>query len=254
MIVKYKVLLGVSFGVALTSSLVAHVPASWAWQQVPKLASLQISGIDGTLWQGQAAQVRWQGKNLGRMQWDMRVLPLLMGSVKLDVRFGQGSDMGLTGRGVVGYRSAGPFAENLLVSVPATEMMQFAPSGVPVTVAGNLELTLRDYQFAAPYCETLEGTLAWSGAEVSSPLGGLNPGPVIADLSCDNGKVLADMKQDSPQVMSQWNVSLAQGNNYALAGWFKPGAEFPPQLGQQLKWLGSPDPKGQYRITYSGRF
>ncbi|MGF1725847.1 type II secretion system protein N [Photobacterium nomapromontoriensis] len=250
---KYKLLLGTSFGVVLAGSLVAHIPASWLWQHAPAVRGLEVSGIHGTPWQGAASQVRWQGKNFGRLQWDMNLWSLFTGKIQLDVRFGKGGDMGLSGRGGIGYRSSGPFAENLLLSMPAKEALRFAPMALPITVAGNLELTLRSYQFAQPYCEQLDGALAWTAGQVSSPLGGLKPGPVIADLSCDQGKVLATVDQSSADVSSEWQATLAPGNSYTLAGWFKPGAEFPAQLAQQLKWLGSPDPKGQYKINYSGR-
>ena len=250
---KYKLLLGTSFGAVLVGSLVAHIPASWVWQQAPTVQGLDISGIRGTPWQGSASQLRWQGKNFGRVQWDMQILPLLTGKVKMDIRFGQGSEMNLQGRGLVGYSSNGPFAENLLISMPASEVVKYSPTALPVVVNGNLELTLRDYQFAAPYCAQLDGALAWTAAQVSSPLGALEPGPVIADLTCDQGKLLADVAQSSDDVASEWQASLAPGNTYTLSGWFKPGAQFPPQLGQQLKWLGNPDAKGQYKISYSGR-
>ncbi|MGF1700997.1 type II secretion system protein N [Photobacterium makurazakiensis] len=250
---KYKILLGTSFSAVLVASLVAHIPASWLWQQAPKVQGLDVSGVSGTPWQGTASQVRWQGMNLGRLQWDMRVFSLLTGKVKLDVRFGQGSEMNLAGRGMVGYGSSGPVAENLLVSLPARQVMNYVPMTVPVAITGNLELTLRNYQFAAPYCSELDGALAWTSGEVSSPLGAINPGPVIADLSCEQGSLVAQLEQASADVSSEWTATLSQGNAYALTGWFKPGAEFPPQLAAQLKWLGNPDPKGQYKINNSGR-
>ena len=76
---KYKLGLGVTFGAVLMTSLVAHVPASWVWQQVPPVRGLNISGLSGTPWQGMATQVQWQGKNYGRLQWDMAPLSLLSG-------------------------------------------------------------------------------------------------------------------------------------------------------------------------------
>jgi general secretion pathway protein N len=64
---------------------------------------------------------------------------------------------------------------------------------------------------------------------------------------------VAQIDQSSADVSSKWEASLDKTNNYRLDGWFKPGAEFPPQLGKQLKWLGTPDTKGQYKINYKGR-
>lgn len=134
---KYKLLLGASFGAVLVGSLVAHIPASWVWQQAPAIQGLDISGIRGTPWQGTAAQIRWQGKNFGRVQWDMQIFSLLTGKLKMDVRFGQGSEMNLQGRGLVGYASSGPFAENLLVSMPASEVIKYSPTALPCVSMGT---------------------------------------------------------------------------------------------------------------------
>lgn len=250
---KYKLLLGTSFGVVLVGSVIAHVPASWLWLQAPMIHGLNVSGIQGTPWEGRATQVRWQQYQLGQVQWRFNPSALLTGKVAFTVRFGQGSEMRVDGRGVIGYGMSGAFANNFLVSIPATEVIKYARVPAPIKVDGLLELTVRDYLHAQPFCSTLDASLAWSTANISSPLGGINPGAVIADLSCNDGSVLATTNQSSADVSSDWQASLAPNYSYKLSGWFKPGAEFPSQLGQQLKWLGDPDGKGRYNLNFNGR-
>ncbi|WP_305420525.1 type II secretion system protein N [Photobacterium leiognathi] len=250
---KFKLAIGTTFGLVFIASAIAHVPANWAWQQAPKVSGLSLTGIKGTLWQGSASRLVWQNQNLGQVSWDMSVGSLFTGKAAFDVRFGQGSDMQLQGSGTVGYSMAGPFAKKLLVSVPAANAMQYAKVPVPLTLTGNLELTVRDYVYTAPYCKTLNATLAWAEGSASSPMGNINPGPVFADLNCQEGAIAAKAAQSSEDVSSDWQASLAKNNSYSLSGWFKPGANFPEQLSQQLKWLGEPDSKGQYKINYSGR-
>lgn len=250
---KFKLAIGATFGVVFIASAIAHLPANWAWQQVPKVQGLSLSGIQGTLWQGSAKTVMWQNQSLGQIQWDMKLGSLFTGKLAFDVRFGRGSDMQLQGSGIVGYSTSGPFAEKLLVSVPAANAMQYAKLPVPLTLTGNIELTVRDYVYAAPYCKTLNATLAWAQGNASTPMGNINPGPVFADLSCQEGTILAKASQSSDDVSSDWKANLAKNNGYSLSGWFKPGTTFPEQLSQQLKWLGDPDSKGQYKINYSGR-
>lgn len=250
---KFTLALGTSFGAVFIGSLIAHAPASWLWQQIPPVNDLKVTGISGTPWQGMASQVRWQDQNLGRVQWDMNLGALLTGKASFAVRFGKGSSLEFDGRGTVGYSTSGPFAENLLVSVPAQNVLNYAPTPIPATVTGHLELIIRDYQYQDPYCSVLDGSLAWTSGKISSPLGGVNPGPVIATLGCEKGQLTAQASQSSADISSDWQASLAANQNYTLNGWFKPGAEFPPQLGQQLKWLGNPDSKGRYKITYRGR-
>ncbi len=122
-----------------------------------------------------AANVRWQNQPFGRLHWDMRFGRLLHGELAFDVRFGQGSEWQLQGQGLVGYSSADPFAEKLLLSMPAAQAVSQAQLPVPITVKGNLELTVRDYHYAAPYCKTLDATLAWVQGAAETPMGTIKP-------------------------------------------------------------------------------
>ncbi len=65
--------------------------------------------------------------------------------------------------------------------------------------------------------------------------------------------MVAKIKQASDDVSSDWQANLATNQQYKLQGWFKPGAQFPAELAKQLKWLGEPNTKGQYKLNYSGR-
>ena len=131
---KFKLAVGASFGAVFIASLVVHIPASWLWQHAPKIKGLALEGITGTPWQGGAANVRWQNQPFGRLQWDMRLGRLLHGELAFDVRFGKGSEWQLQGQGLVGYSSSGPFAEKLLLSMPAYQAVSQAQLAVPIKV------------------------------------------------------------------------------------------------------------------------
>ncbi|WP_120510048.1 type II secretion system protein N [Photobacterium salinisoli] len=250
---RYKIFLGLSFALALIVSLLVHLPASWVWQYVPKMPGLSVTGISGTPWQGTASQVRWQQWNLGQVYWELSPWKLLTANAEFAVRLGQGSDLGLRGRGLVGADLGGLYAQNLLLSLPAQQVVQYARLPVPLNLGGNLELTVRDYRFAVPYCQLLEGGLVWSGASIGTPLGDVDPGQVLAELNCNDGQLAANANQASAQVSSEWQAGLTTDQRYNLNGWFKPGAELPSGLQEQLKWLGNPDANGRYPIRYTGR-
>lgn len=79
------------------------LPVSWVVKQSPKVSGLDIQGVQGTIWQGQASNVRWQRQNLGEVNWDFQWSALFTGKAEFAVRFGRGSDMDVRGRGLVGY-------------------------------------------------------------------------------------------------------------------------------------------------------
>ncbi|MDO6707485.1 type II secretion system protein N [Photobacterium sp. 1_MG-2023] len=230
-----------------------HLPASWLWQFVPSPPGLTVTGIKGTLWDGNASQARWQQWDLGEVGWEMSPWKLLTGHVLLDVTLGRGSPLDYRGKGLLGVNFDGPYAKDFSLHLSAQQVSQLMPLPVPLTLGGSFELQLSEYRFAPPYCETLDGQLIWHGASIGTPLGEIDPDTANAMLSCNDGQLMATIKQESSQVTSEWQASLSPNQTYHLNGWFKPGAELPGGLRDQLKWVGNPDADGRYPIRYSGR-
>ena len=251
---KYGLLFSAIFIVFFSVSLLLHLPAAFALKHAPKMRGLQIDGVQGSIWQGSASNIAWQRVNYGSVQWDFQFSQLFQGKAELAVRFGRDSDMNLRGKGYVGYGMNGAYAQNLVASLPAEDVMKYVPNiPVPITAVGQVELTIKHLQQGQPWCQTGEGTLAWSGAGADTPLGSLDFGPVIADVTCQDNTIAAKGAQKTTQVESEFEASLTPNRRYATSAWFKPGAEFPQAMQSQLRWLGKPDNQGKYQFTYQGR-
>ncbi len=252
---KRVVLYVVIFLSFFSVSLLMGLPVSWVLQKAPAVRGLDIQGAQGTVWQGQASNVSWQRQNLGEMNWDFQWSALLTGSAEFSVRFGRGSDLDMRGRGFVGYSLfGGAYAKNMVASLPVAKVVEQATLPVPVGVDGQLELNIHHATYASPWCETGEGTLVWSASSIQSPLGSLELGPVVANLSCKNSVLTASGEQQSPQVSAAFSAELLPNQRYSTKAWFKPGSEFPAAMSDQLKWVGNPNPQGQYEFDYKGRF
>ncbi|MDF2153986.1 type II secretion system protein N [Vibrio sp. CAU 1672] len=243
------------FMAGFSISLIMGLPASWALQQAPSVRGLVISDPQGSVWQGQAGEVSWQGQSLGHVAWDFQWASLLSGNAAYAIRFGRGSEMQIRGRGVVGYSlSAGAYAENLVASMPAAKAVEQARLPVPIAVEGQLELNIHHAVYASPWCQSGDGTLVWSASGIQSPVGSLALGPVIAEVNCQDSILTASGEQQSSQVSSAFSAEVKPNQRYSAKAWFKPGAEFPSSMSEQLKWLGKPNTQGQYEFDYKGRF
>ncbi len=251
---KRVVLYVVIFFSFFSVSLLMGLPVTWVLQQSPNIRDLEIQGAQGSLWQGQASNVSWQRQSLGEVSWDFQWSALFTGKAEFSVRFGRGSDIDVRGRGFIGYGIfGGAYAKNLVASVPASKVVDQARLPIPVGVDGQLELNIHHATYAAPWCGTGDGTLVWSASGIQSPLGNLELGPVIAQLSCKESVLSASGEQKSPQVSAAFSAELWPNQRYSAKAWFKPGAEFPKGLSEQLQWLGKPNSQGQYEFDYKGR-
>ncbi|MDN3697649.1 type II secretion system protein N [Vibrio cortegadensis] len=253
---KRGILYSVIFVLVFSVSLLAHLPISFVLQHMPSVRGLKIEGAQGTVWQGRADQVSWQKRNYGAAKWDFQLSQLFQAKAEFAVRFGRGSDIGLHGKGMVGYGLSGPYAESVVASMPAEQALALSPMPipVPVTLNGQLELTIKQMTYASPWCQAGEGSLAWSSSSVESPIGSLDLGPVIADFTCADSKISAKGGQQSSNVSSEFTGELTPNRRYSSQAWFKPGSEFPAAMKSQLKWLGNPDGQGKYQFNYQGRF
>ncbi len=244
---------GLVFISVFVTSLIVYLPASFVVKQLPLPRQLQLIGVDGTIWQGQAEQVIWQNRNFGDVQWTLNVSALLSQKLEAMVRFGRGSSLNLYGKGLIGYRSEGAYAKNLVMSIPADTALTQAPLPLPVVAQGQLELTIKDYVYQAPLCLSAQGTLAWTAAKVESPFGNLALEQAIADIQCAQSTVQVTGNQNSAEVSSEFSAQLSPNYRYQANGWFKPGTDFPKSLADKLKWLPRPDSQGRYQFKQQGR-
>lgn len=241
------------FVVVVLISAVVHIPASLVVKYAPLPRALQLQGVSGTLWQGSAEQVSWQRNKLGAVQWDWQWSALLGAKAQAAVRFGRGSDLEMRGKGVIGYGLSGAFARDVVVSMPAQQVVQTLQLPVPVSAEGQVELTVRDYQYGQPWCSAATGNLAWTPSQIGSPLGELQLDRVMAEVHCQDNVVTVNGSQNSAQVSAEFSAELNAARRYQAKGWFKPGAEFPPRLSEQLNLLPRPDGQGRYQFTRQGR-
>ncbi|EGU35895.1 general secretion pathway protein N [Vibrio ichthyoenteri ATCC 700023] len=251
---KRKIALGALLLLTFIISAVVHLPIQVVLAYVPLPVQLKISQASGTLWQGQAQQVNWQRYNLGQVSWQLVPSALLSGNAEAKVRFGRGSQWQLQGRGVIGYGLKGAYAENLLAAMPVTEALKLAPAlPIPLTLEGQLELNVKQLNYAAPYCAQGTGSLVWNTDVVGTPLADVQLGPVIAELSCQDNQISVKGTQQSAQVRSEFSAELMSDQRFSAKAWFIPQAAMPSALADQLQWLPKPDAQGRYQFSRQGR-
>lgn len=251
---KKTVLLIIAIVLVFLTSAIVSLPAQLVVAQAPLPNQLKINGVRGTLWQGQASSVVWQGTQVGNVSWTIQPLKLLTGHVEANVRFGRGSDWQMKGRGTVSYGMSGFTLSNFIASMPVEQVVKMAPPlPVPLGLSGPLELSIKQLKYAQPYCESGRGALVWNTNTIGTPLADLTVGPVVADIVCSDNRLEVRGSSDSAQVSSEFSATLSSSKQYDAKAWFKPQAEFPEALAQQLKWLPSADAKGQYHFSYKGR-
>jgi len=234
-------------------SLLITLPAAVVSYFIPENSGLKVAVASGTLWQGKAQQLVINNKyHLKQVKWDVDWLALLGLQFKVDLQFTNGRD-GVSGKGDVMVGFSGLSVEQLLIDISAPELLSYINLPVPIDAQGNISLVIKEASQGVPYCEQIEGSLIWDNAYIESTMGNIALQRVDVDLSCDNGQVSADIKQQSAQLDSQISVLLSEGGAYQLSGLIKDSDKLAPTIKQALPWIGSKNSNGATVLNFKGK-
>lgn len=235
--------------------LLTLFPASTAWSWFsPKGSPLQLQGISGSVWQGDAAAASWRGQSIGTLHWDLKLLPLFLG--KLGAGFSLQSAQGyLQGeaRAPLGFGSVQ--LSGLKGQFPLAEIMPLMPRmPIPVGLAGTASLDISQLQVdLGTLAAHAEGRLNWHGAEVLSPQA-FKMGNLQADLTTDDKGVLAaQLKDIGGPLKLDGQFQLRPDRSYSLSGTVAAADGAEASLQQALAWLGQADAGGKHRLNLNGR-
>jgi general secretion pathway protein N len=232
--------------------LVITLPAKLALSYLPLPPQVVISQVTGTIWHGQAEKVSYDNIDVVDLVWDTSFVAMLTGAIEANVQFGRGKSS-LRGHGDVGYSSNGGYAKNVAVEANSEWLLMASNIPVPVTTSGEVKLEVSDAQQGQPWCEQLSGKLTWSNAGIQSLIGNIIVDSAVANLSCEDGALVANIKQASSQLRLSGIAKLAAGNKYSLSAVLVPSNELPESIRTNLRYIGKPNAKGEYQLNYSGR-
>lgn len=242
--VKRLILAGI---VTFIAGLIITFPARVAYQWFAP-AELKLSGIDGSIWRGSAAQGYAGSVYLTNIKWSFQPLALLSGRLGfatssnpasgfLDADIAIGPSGSLTMSEVAGTISLVALADTFpLNGIEGDVSLQFdrlvVDNGIPIEVAG----TIRIANFVSRYLSP-------------SPLGDFR-----AEFQTAESGILGTVEALSGMLDVAGTIRMSEDRSYEVVGQVaaKPGA--PAGVRQQLQYLGTPDARGLREFRLEGRF
>jgi len=169
-----------------------NLPASLAWRWLaPTGGAWQADDLRGTLWQGSATQLRWNGHTLGRLDWSLQARSVWRGRVALQLKLRgpiNASARWQRGPGHAEWR-------DIDAELPASWLGGLLASP-PLQPQGRVHVSVPVARIADGRLQAASGHLAWRDAALSGPasaaLGGLR-----ADFALDaDGRVHGVIRDD----------------------------------------------------------
>lgn len=244
-----KKLLIAALALSFVVSLVLGAPAAvlYGWLQ-PKLGTVELVGIDGSLHEGRAAALQIDARPIiEQLHWRLRLSDLLLARLGADLDSrGPLRLHGHLSRSIASLHARDLHLSGGLRAALAAAGQPFAP------LDGELELTLERLKLRGNWPVDAEGKLhieklAWTLARDPLLLGSYE-----AIITPDGDDLVATISTLAGALEVNGDARAKADRSYALHLQLRPRKGAPPMLLNLLNSIGAPDPQGFYHLRREG--
>ena len=227
--------------------LIVKLPAVQVLSKVQLPKGVNISVISGTIWNGRAQRAQVNGLPINDLNWSLSFLPLLLGEISADIKAGNIRNVDqISANGYVSFAGQHLEIKNLLAYIPTDLVISLLPLPIPVQADGRFKVQLDTVDYAAG-CQTLTGKGQWLNANFSGVTGVIELGDFSADLSCQDGNIVMNVKQ--PNSFGLTAKAIIPANmKFKIEGRFKPESNLPIEVHQAAQFFGKADADQYYPI------
>ncbi|MDH4108831.1 MAG: type II secretion system protein N [Gammaproteobacteria bacterium] len=229
------------------AGLIALFPARVAYHVLAP-STVRLAGIEGSIWSGRVSEGQVMNVYLRDLRWTLRPLDLFRG--RLMYRFS--------------VDPAGGFLDgDAGVSVTGRLILQDVEGGIAIGalqqvvatpgIEGNVRLQLAEFVLDSGVPASLDGTVQVTGLLAR----GLSPTPVgdfRAQFATTPEGIVGSIEDVAAMLDVAGSIRVRPERSYVLTGLVAPTATTPASVVDQLRFLGSPNERGQREFRFEGRF
>lgn len=223
------------------------VPVSQLTDRLPN--NTYLINAQGSIWSGSADELIANGQVIDNVSWSFNLLSLLSFDPSFHIEMGNSFSLGPRGQFDVSGLSGEVSLSNGELKIDANQVVQQFPLIMDIVAEGEFNLTLEELTQGQPICGFTEANVAWPNAVITAYEQRVVLGNLAANLSCDNGNLIADIAKANDLGLDL-QIIVSKGYKVAAKGFIKPDAKFPKALEPALDLLPSPDSKGRYKIDF----
>jgi general secretion pathway protein N len=231
-----------SFFVFLLASFPARVAYRWF---AP--ANLQISGLEGSIWNGSASEMSVFGIDLLSPGWRMKPHYVVLGKLAYSIE-------GSAGSGFINTDVAVSFGGTVtMTDLTGSLPLHFLEKTVSLPgLAGNATLRFKRLQFVDGLPVAADGFVEVLDLMIpvihQSSIGGYR-----VEFFTQQDEVVASVEDTDGVVDLAGSLRIAADRSYRFLGRVASKPETPDNMRQQMRLLGSVDARGQYELRLEGQ-
>lgn len=210
-------------------------------------ATLQLAGINGTLWRGGATEGQAAGLYLRNLHWTFKPLSLLTGKLAFNTRLDPAG--GFMSTDIYAGLDGSILFENLEGAVPLGALRDLIQTP---GLDGRISLRFSELEILDGLPVTVNGTAEISNLFVRG-LAAATIGDFRAEFSTTSDGIIASIEDTAGMFDLAGTLRVSPEGVYSLIGLIAPTPATPPAVIEQLRFLGSPNARGQREFRFEGR-
>ncbi len=239
---RWLILLG---AVTFVVGVVTMFPARVAYSLFAP-AGIRLSGISGTLWHGSVAEAEVSGIYISELSWQFQPGALLRGELGFAV---EASPAGGLAAADVGVGIGEVNLRNLEggLSIAAIQSVVTMPG-----IEGSTRFDFPLVRLENGFPTAADGTIDIRGL-VARGLSQAPIGDFRAVLASSDASISGSIEDLAGVLDIAGSLLIGADRTYLLSGLVAPTAETPEGIVNQLRFLGSPNERGQRQFRFEGR-
>lgn len=236
--------------VFLLHALPASFLTRYILPSIPAARTVKLQGVHGSIWRGQATEARFANFSLGKLEWNVRSWGLLLGKLKLHLKFNHDS---MHGAAYIDLGMGGSVtAEDVNMQFPAQNLMPLM-YGYPLSIGGELRGNLKEVSIERGRVLQAQGRIVWQNAALRAPQN-IEMGDYLITVEPVNlGSKMVIKDQGRGPVQAEITVFTKGSGEYNMNGWLKARDANQQSITEALRLIGRPDNSGRYWVKYKGR-
>lgn len=232
-------------------SLIATLPANMVFGYLlPKNISsyVKYQDVSGSIWEGQAASFSVKQVPLGKLQWDLSLLPLLWGTADAQLTAKREGALLLSD---VNIRPGSVRLQDTRFEIGIADLMPLL-YGFPLSLEGDIKAFFSNIEIEPGSQLTIEGRTVLSDVNLVAPQA-LSLGNLVAVFKKNNNGTRININDQQGPVSVDAVVTLAETGFYTVNATLIPRASTDAAIKNALVMFARADNQGRYTISTRGR-
>ncbi len=202
--------------------LIVTVPATFVTEMLfDKKGPIKLYNVSGSAWSGKAGVLQLGDKQLQKFEWNLKAIPLIFGTIKMDFSFKIKSSSAKGTVAISSFGSGDLYLEDTSINIKSENVNDILPIPEPLILSGPLKVDIEELEISEKGIPVYaEGKASWRKStaiigDKQYPLGEFDLGAYTEDEKVF--LTIKDLKKEGP-IEAKLNAEFKDNGDLLVSG------------------------------------